>query len=379
VADLHPLLGLYRLLIPVTVSIMPVAAPFSEKLRKGLSGRRGFWDRVAASRERLQRCIWIHVTSVGEYEQARPVIAALKARHGDSLPIAVTHFSPSGLEYAQKRPCADFHDYLPFDRLSNMHRLAEAWAPRLLIFIKFDYWPNQVRAAHGRGVPIVLLAGTLQPRSARLWAPARSLFRNLFTRFDHLGVCSAEDEDRFRHQIGVSCPITVTGDTRAEQVILRYESAAASPEAQQLTATGRSFFILGSTWPPDERLWLPVLPDLLRRFPKLTGILADIYRAARPAYVGGTFTTGVHNTMDPAIAAMPVLFGPVIQNANEAGHLLRLGAGFVVKKSTEALERAGALLQDPEDLTRRGLLARQFVLDQRGATEKSLAVLDPYL
>jgi len=288
VADLHPLLGLYRLLIPVTVSIMPVAAPFSEKLRKGLSGRRGFWDRVAASRERLQRCIWIHVTSVGEYEQARPVIAALKARHGDSLPIAVTHFSPSGLEYAQKRPCADFHDYLPFDRLSNMHRLAEAWDPRLLIFIKFDYWPNQVRAAHGRGVPIVLLAGTLQPRSARLWAPARSLFRNLFTRFDHLGVCSAEDEDRFRHQIGVSCPITVTGDTRAEQVILRYESAAASPEAQQLTATGRSFFILGSTWPPDERLWLPVLPDLLRRFPKLTVILAP--HEPRPDRLAGLET-----------------------------------------------------------------------------------------
>jgi len=419
---LHPLLRLYRTAAPLAAGLLPAAGIFSAKMRRGVEGRRGLDARLAAAAESLQECLWFHVTSVGEYEQARPVIAALRAEGRG--PIAVTHFSPSGYDFARRRPCADFHDYLPFDSPAAMRRLVALWRPRALVFVKFDCWPNQVLAAEAAGVPVILLAGTLQPRSLRLRPFARPLFRDLFDRFAALGVCTEADRVRFSEGLGVSAPVTVTGDTRAEQVILRFEAAHDGAIATRLRGWGGRRLILGSTWPPDERLWLPGLPALLQRFPDLrvvlvphepaperlaaleaalerggvtssrlsrfmdgegddarcvlvdsVGVLAEIYRAGDLAYVGGSFTTGVHNTMEPAVASLPVLFGPVIQNAVEAGTLVEAGAGWIVRRPAEARDRAAALLEDGDALAAAGARARDVVLAQRGATEKSMALL----
>ena len=254
----------------------------------------------------------------------------------------------------------------------------------------------------------------------------------MFDRFDHLGVCTAEDQARFVETLGVSAPVSVTGDTRVEQVILRYEAAHAGETCEQLRRLGGRLFVMGSTWPPDEKLWLPVLGEILSEFPDLRivltpheptedrliglesaldrqqirhqrlsalmaapppaadyparviltdsiGVLAEIYRAGHLAYVGGSFTTGVHNTMEPAVARMPVMFGPVIGNAEEAGVLVRRGAGFVVPKPEQALARARALLGTADTLPQLGDIARQVVLDQRGATQRSMTVLESYL
>ena len=426
-----PLLWLYQTVAPATSVLLTMARPFSAKLRAGLDGRRGLAKRFAAAADNLQGCVWIHASSVGEYEQARPVIQALQERSTPAPPIVVTHFSPSGFAYAQKRPCGDFHDYLPLDSSWAMRRAIRLWNPRLLVFVKFDCWPNQILAATEHGVPVVLIAGTLQPRSRRLAGWARPFWRDLFNRFAHLGVCTEDDRERFVQELGVRSPVTVTGDTRAEQVILRFAAARDGVVATRLQALGDRLLILGSTWPPDEALWLPILADLLDRFADLrivlapheprperltslerdlrrggigitrlshwlarpeplpatcrcilvdsVGVLAEIYRAGTLAYVGGSFTSGVHNTMEPAIAGQPVLFGPVIQNAVEAGALVRQGAGFVVREPAGARERAGELLADPARLRALGEAARQVVLSQRGATEKSLALLEPYL
>jgi len=424
------LLGLYRELSPVLCSAARLAGPLSPKLAEGIAGRRGLMNRLAAGADRVRGGVWFHVTSVGEYEQARPIIAALKELP-ESPPVAVTHFSPSGYEYAKGRPCADLHDYLPFDHPSDMADLVDLWRPRLLVFVKFDCWPNQVLAATERGIPVVLVAGSLQPRSARLKPLGRPLFRNVFNRFAHLGVCTPEDRTRFLDGLGVSCPVSVTGDTRVEQVILRYEAAKAGETAARLRELGGHLLILGSTWPPDEKLWLPVLGQLLDSFPELrivltphepttdrldslesdldrgkiphrrlsrvmneprgsedptrvvltdsVGVLAEIYRAGHLTYVGGSFTTGVHNTMEPAVASMPVMFGPVIHNAEEAGLLVRRGAGFVLENPAEALAVVSGLLKEPARLATLGEVARQVVLDQRGATARSMAMIEPYL
>jgi len=432
-SSLHPgglLLGLYRGLSPALCAASRLAGPLSPKLAAGISGRKGLMDRLTAGAEKVRGGVWFHVASVGEYEQARPIITALKER-SDPPPIAVTHFSPSGFEYAQGRPCADLHDFLPFDHPGDMDRLMDLWRPRLLVFVKFDCWPNQVVAATQRNIPVVLIAGSLQPHSARLKPWGRRLFRDVFNRFTHLGVCTPEDRERFLDGLGVTCPVTVTGDTRVEQVILRFEAAQAGETAARLRELGGRLLILGSTWPPDEKLWMPVLGQLLESFPDLRvvltpheptsarleslegsldrrkiphcrlsalmgdprvnsgparviltdsiGVLAEIYRAGHLTYVGGSFTTGVHNTMEPAVASMPVLFGPVIHNAEEAGLLVRRGAGFVLDKPRDALAVASDLLGDPVRLKSLGEKARQVVLDQRGATGRSLAMIEPFI
>lgn len=423
-------LGTYRLLSPGLAALAPLAAPLLPKLREGLRGRRGLDARLAAAAPAVRGCVWFHVTSVGEYEQARPLIAALRERP-DCPPLVVTHYSPSGFHFAARRPCADLHEYLPLDTPRAMDRLVALWRPRLLVFVKFDCWPNQVLAAARAGVPVVMMAGSLRPGSARLHPLARPLYRDVFDRFAHIGVCTEEDRLRFAEALGVACPVTVTGDTRAEQVILRYESAKDGPTATALQALGGRLLVLGSTWPPDEKLWLPVLPRLRAAQPDVRvvltpheptparlsqleaalsaaglatarlsavaaaggapgaipdvvlvdsiGQLAEIYRAGHLAYVGGSFTTGVHNTMEPAVAGLPVLFGPVIDNAEEAGELVRRGAGQVVREPEQALAAALRLLGDEKALGRAATAARDVVLAQRGATSRSLAVLDPLL
>ncbi|HOX25052.1 MAG TPA: glycosyltransferase N-terminal domain-containing protein [Candidatus Krumholzibacteria bacterium] len=421
-------LGLYRALSPVAAALAPLAAPFAPKVRESLAGRRGGLDRLLAAAPGLQGCLWIHASSVGEFLQGIPLVDAVRQELGGGAPpVAFTHFSPSGIAFARRRPCADLHDYLPLDTPRAMDRLVAAWRPRLLVFVKFDVWPNLVVAARRAGVPIFLMAGSLAPGSARLRWPGRALFRDVFDRFTHLGVSTEEDRRRFVDGLRVNAPVSVTGDTRVEQVIVRFEQSRGGAASEALRGLGGRLLVLGSTWPPDEQLWLPVLGDLFARFADLRvvvcpheptvarladleartaglgvavrrlsamldhpdrdarvilvdsiGVLAEIYRAGHLAYVGGSFTTGVHNTMEPAVASLPVLFGPRIQNAEEAGVLVRRGAGFVTARPAAALARAAALLGDPALLRRAGEAARQVVLEQRGAAAKSLAVLRPF-
>ena len=424
------LLRFYQTISPALVGLTNQLASFSPKLETAVLGRRNLMQKLAEIAPRVRGGVWFHVTSVGEYEQARPVIEAIKAQ-ADPPPVMVTHFSPSGYDFALKRPCAETHQYLPFDLPQDMNRLMEMWQPRLLVFVKFDCWPNQVLAAVRHQVPVVLLAGSLQPRSTRLHPLARPLFKEIFNHFAHIGTCTADDARRFTHDLGVTSPVTITGDTRVEQVILRFEAARDGATATKLKNLGGRLLILGSTWPADEKLWLPILPELLKNFPDLKviltpheplphrleslekrltgdhithcrlsqlmesdgsapdlsrvilvdsiGVLAEIYRSGDLAYVGGSFTTGVHNTMEPAVASMPVLFGPRIQNAEEAGVLVTQQAGFVLKEPSETLAQTSKLLSDETLLKKTGAKARQVVLEQRGATQRSLRVIAPYL
>ena len=425
------LLSLYRALSPAVATAAPLLGAHLPKLAHGLAGRRGVMDRLLAASGQVRGGLWIHASSVGEFLQGIPIIDAVRAELGDQAPpVAFTHFSVSGMDFAAGRPRADLHDYLPLDTPRDMERLVAAWRPRALVFIKFDVWPALTVAAADAGVPVFLMAGSLAPGSGRLRWPVRDLYRDVFGRFTHLGVSTEEDRRRFVDDLGVTAPVTVTGDTRVEQVIVRYEESRGGRVSHRLDALGGRLLVLGSTWPPDEQLWLPVLPELLRRHPDLrvvlcpheplperladlesrlaadgiatarlsallddapaatgarvvvvdsVGVLAEIYRAGCLAYVGGSFTTGVHNTMEPAVAGLPVMFGPRIGNAEEAGVLVRREAGFVCRRPADALERAHALLADPSLLARTGAVAREVVLDQRGATARSLDVLRPHL
>jgi len=424
----HPTERIYAGIARTLAPLLPAAAPFSAKLRRGLDGRRGMRARVDAAAPGLQGCVWFHATSVGEYEQALPIVRRL--REVDTGPVAVTHFSPSGRDYAREHPCADHHDYLPLDRPADVAAVMAAWRPRALVFVKYDCWPALVRAADEAAVPVLLLSGALPTRSVRHHGPLRPFFRAVFDRFAQLGVGSEADRRRFVSGLGVSAPVTVSGDTRAEQVLARFEASRDDGLAASLRGWGERRLILGSTWPRDEALWWPVLPRLLRDDPGLNvvivphepepgrlaaieracaerdlgvqrlsdrdaarpgagdarcllvdrvGVLAALYRAGDLAYVGGSFTTGVHSTLEPAAASLPVLFGPRIDNAEEALAMAARDAGFVLRRPAEALARAQALLTDETARRAAGAAARAVVEAQEGAAARSVELLRPYL
>ncbi len=435
---------LYNLLaVPLGVAFFHLSRFSSPKVRDGIEGRHGQWRRLEAVKDRLQGGIWFHASSVGEYEQARPILRALREearRRQLDLPIVVTVFSPSGYHFAQGHDDADFLDYLPLDTALSAWRMVRILRPRALVFVKFDCWPNMIWAARRAQVPVFLLDATLHRKSGRLAPVIRSFFGRLFDSFHTIAAISESDARRFTQGLGTSTPVRVTGDTRTDQVVHRWREAESGPLARMLGETPWRYLALGSIWPPDEeRILHPALravaddehlglilvphepqpehlekleeaarreglePTRLSRLIELptrqrrstaeardparwrcivvdtVGVLPEIYRSTLLSYVGGSFSTGVHNVLEPAVCGQPVLFGPRIHNAYEAERLVERGAGFVIHDEKEAEHTLRRLLDDEELRQRTAAGAQDFVLSQSGATEASVAILRPAL
>ena len=415
--------------LPLAAAGVAVATRFHPKLREAVDGRRGFRARWYGLRTALQQApVWFHVSSVGEFEQAKPLISQLRQHHPD-IPVVLTFSSPSGCRFARRKETLDadnnikFIDYLPADFARNMRYCLDAARPRLLVLVKFDIWPNLVWETRSRGIPLVLIDATLSPSSGRLSRLARAFYARIYGALSKILAISEADAGRFRDAVPHHDAITVSGDTRFDRVMERRRGD--TDTGVTLPCAGRKVLIAGSTWPRDEAHVLRAVADLFADDPRLlfmvaphepsperveellawaresnlgaktsgqafeegdqvlivdtVGILAELYRLADVAYIGGGFSTGVHSVIEPAIVGIPVLFGPRHDNSFEALRLIEEGGGFTVSNRTEVLSRLRALLYDDDERERAGSQARAYVESQLGATEKCLEAIREYL
>ncbi len=423
------MLWAYNTLLPVARAGARLAAARRSKLRAGLAGRRGVGARLAAfGAAHAGRTVWFHSTSVGEYEQARPITSLLRARHPD-LAILHTFFSPSGFEYAKRLGEAEHFDYLPEDTPAAMAAVLDAVRPLVLVFMKFDLWPNAIAAARRRSIPVLLFDATLRPRSWRSRWPARALYREIYAQIDLISAVSEADAGRFRALVPLHPAIVVDGDSRSDQVVRRRRAAQRTSIAPALRTEPRPWtLVAGSTWGPDEALLVPAWHDAAGgdpasrlvlvpheptaahlvpleralaaagfkscRYSELetigmdtpgvilvdrVGILAELYEMGTVAYVGGAFTTGVHNVLEPAIMGLPVLFGPRHHNAPEAARLLDANAGTVVRSRADLGAALIALRADADACRAAGQRARAVVEADLGASERCVQHLERYL
>jgi len=427
------------LAVPLLIGGMHTARFFDEKARAGIEGRRHLWARLDARAQSLQGCVWFHASSAGEYEQARPMIRALREKLGPSVPTLLTVFSPSGHGHASNHPETDAIEYLPFDSFPAAERILAKLKPRALVFVRYDCWPNLVWSAKRRDVPLLLLGASLHERSQRLNGTARSFFEGVYRQIDAIGAIDESHAQRFRSAFQVPTErVRVTGDSRVDQVVARHEAAADAPIPKALAENGWRYLIVGSSWPADERVYLdaacstvmahddwgmiiaPHEPTLAHlealentiaakglqavRLSDLfdmrtgarrdgaddqgrqrvilvdgVGLLAALYRAGTVAYVGGGFTTGVHSVLEPAVCGLPVLFGPRHVNAVEAGLLIERGGGRAVETTQEFRDEFDGLIDDEPHRTRAGERARALVQEQAGATERNVDLLLRYV
>jgi len=426
----------YNALLPAAALAARIAAPFNAKIAEGLAGRAGFrtrWRDQASALERRGRLVWFHVSSVGEFEQAKPVMNLLARRLGPSLEIALTFYSPSGMQYyrnfdrSKKIPSIKFLDYLPIDTPDNMRLCLDTLVPDMLVFVKFDIWPNLLMEAARRSIPQVLVSGTLSSGSHRLSWAARSFYGSLYSRLNAIAAISEEDAERFRRHSSGPVEIVVAGDTRFDQVCDRIDSSTVTLPAA-VAAAGKTWIIAGSTWPRDEEIvihgfaslagahagaGLIIVPheptkerlagvgEALTRsnlsFQLLSslegganvtervivadgvGYLAELYRSGAIAYVGGSFTTGVHNVMEPAVLKLPVFFGPRIDNSYEARRLVELGSGTIVETARDFTREIDTLLSDRALLDMKGAAAAQFIRNHCGAAVRCVDLIEKYL
>lgn len=428
--------ALYNVLIPVAAAGARLAAPFNAKIAEGLKGRGGLrerWISGAAGIDRRKRLLWFHVSSVGEFLQAKPVISLLAERSGGTLGVALTFFSPSGMNYFKNsdRTSSDlsvgFLDYLPLDKPGNARFCLDTLKPDGIVYVKFDLWPNLLIEASQRGIPQVLISGTLAPSSRRLSRLVRGFYGSLYSRLEAIAAISDEDAERFRMFSSGALEVCTAGDTRFDQVCRRIDNPSSRlPEA--LFAGKHNFIIAGSTWPRDEEVVVPGFRSILAEMPEAqlilapheptparlaeigrllnrtglpfkrlselepgtaadlpviladgVGYLAEIYRAGRIAYVGGSFTTGVHNVMEPAGLGLPVLHGPRIDNSYEARKLVELGSGRIVRTGDDFSREATRFLRDDEALNEAGEKGSRFVRKHCGAALRCVDLIEKHI
>lgn len=388
------------------------------KLQRGLTARRGILRRyrrwAAAERDLSRPLVWFHAPSVGEGLQAVPVIELLRARRPD-VQIVYTHYSPSAERFARTTG-ADFVDYLPFDSFGDARAILESLRPSALVFSKLDVWPALTETAAARGIRIGLISATLPESSGRRGLFARHALGDAYRSLNRVGAISDQDAARLREQGVHADRITVTGDTRYDQVWKR-ATASASPLVQSLRS-GAPTLVAGSTWPADEAplrsAWIKIREQIpnsrliiaphevseahlnsiidwarsdglrLSRISAPTdgtsdvvlvdryGVLGDLYALADVAYVGGGFhAAGLHSVLEPAAFGSPVLFGPRHGKSREASALLSAGGAYVVTDERELAQRLGDLLGSREARDTAGAAARLTVENGLGAAERS--------
>ncbi|MEX2109688.1 MAG: glycosyltransferase N-terminal domain-containing protein [Gemmatimonadaceae bacterium] len=396
------------------------------KLQRGLVARRGILTRyrrwASTSRDPSRPLVWFHAPSVGEGLQALPVIQLLRSRRPD-VQIVYTHYSPSASDFARSTG-ADFSDYLPFDTFDAASAAISALRPTVLVFSKLDVWPALTETAGRRNVKIGVISATLPEASARRNVFARHVLDDAYRALDRVGAISDDDADRLRQQGVRAGRVSVTGDTRYDQVWAR--AHAPTPPLVQSLRSSSPTVVAGSTWPADEEELLPAWIQLKKKLPrtrliiaphelsdghlrnivswatlnelKITrlsgsgaresdvilvdryGVLGDIYALADIAYVGGGFhAAGLHSVLEPAAYGAPVLFGPRHAKSREASALLASGGAHAVNDREEIARRLEDLLGSTNARDAAGAAARAVVERGLGAAERSYQLVTELL
>jgi 3-deoxy-D-manno-octulosonic-acid transferase len=398
----------------------------NSKFRRGLSARRGILERyarwAAGSRDSARPLVWVHAPSVGEGLQALPVIELLRSRRPE-VQIAYTFYSPSAEGFSRSLP-VDFVDYLPFDTFDDADGIIPALRPSALVFSKLDIWPVLTERAAAARIPVGVISATLPESSGRRGIFARALLGDAYRSIERVGAIDVKDGDRLREQGVRGDRISVTGDTRYDQVWSRAHRPPSS--LVQSLRSARPTFVAGSTWPTDElhllQAWTRIrdkIPDARlviaphvasdahlraieswarRRGLRLSridgdkvldadvilvdryGILGDLYALADVAYVGGGFqSAGLHSVLEPAAFGAPVLFGPRNEKSRDAAKLIEAGGGAVVSGEADLLLRLADWLGSVPARDVAGSSARAVVQDGLGAAERSYALVSALL
>ena len=407
----HVFLWVYRLGIGMI-------APWNKKAKSWLEGRKGLFSRMQSELDNTSGSekyptIWMHCSSLGEFEQGRPVIERLKIQ-SPHCRIIISFFSPSGYEARKNYKGADHIFYLPLDSKKNARTFIDLIKPDLVIWIKYDYWYYFLVELKKREIPTLLVSGVFRPGQPffKWWG---RLHRYMLECFTHLFV-QTETSRQLLEGLGFTGNVSIGGDTRFDRVIEIAESRETLP-AIETFCQGRTVIVAGSTWEEDEEEldhFANTHPDIRfiiapheidearlkevehlfrnrirysewikgaalapgRQAPNVLiidniGMLSRLYQYGTITYVGGGFgDDGVHNVLEAAVYGRPVVFGPVIEKYIEAVELVDCGGGIVIDSALEAESVFRRLLADEEEYRDVCQASRSYVYSKRGATDQ---------
>lgn len=358
--------------------------------------------------------VWFHAASLGEFEQARPLIERLRREHPEKR-ILLTFFSPSGCEVRRYYDKVDRVAYLPFDKPELVKRFLDAANPGMAVFVKYEFWGNYLDGLRTRGVPIFIIDAIFR-KGQVFFRPWGGIFRKMLRSFTRLFV-QDENSRALLASIGID-NVTVAGDTRFDRVTDIMASTVDLPGIEKWLKDSPFTLIAGSSWEPDEERYIPWLNanrnvraiiaphefnreriDILKKRIKVNsvcisecgvgsgsdivvpeearvlivdcfGMLSSLYRFADVAIVGGGFGTGIHNINEAAVYGMPVAFGPNHRKFKEAADLLASGGAFEYNTEGDISAYLDIMKNDRNARLKAGKAAGDYIKNNLGATDR---------
>ena len=415
---------IYNIVIYFVLWGIAIASLFNEKVRKMWHGEREAFKILKQKVDPNAKYIWFHAASLGEFEQGRPLMERIRKDY-PQYKILLTFYSPSGYEVRKNYEGADIICYMPVDTRLNAIRFLRLVRPVMAFFIKYEFWSNFLHILKHRNIPTYSVSSIFREDQVFFKWYGRSYAGVLkcFTRF----FVQNEESKRLLEGIGIK-DVDVVGDTRFDRVLQIKEAAkqlpiceafrtgVASTQSADVPHTDFKVFVAGSSWPPDENIFIPFLNEhkdwrlliaphviaeehlklilsLIKgkkvvRYTQTTpeeaaeadvliidcfGLLSSMYNYGDVAYIGGGFGVGIHNTLEAAVWNMPVIFGPNNKKFQEAQGLLKSGGGFEINTYEDFSGLMSSLMNDENFLKQAGDKAGTFVAHLAGATDKVLA------
>ena len=408
----------YNIANHIASFILIIVAFFNKKIRLFVNGRKGIFEKLESHFKTTDKVIWFHCASLGEFEQGRPIIESCKSKFKDHK-ILVTFFSPSGYEIRKDYADANLVTYLPLDTKYNAKKFLQVVNPRIAIFVKYEFWPNLLRALKTKKTETILISGNFRTNQA-FFKWYGSWMNKSLKSFSHFFVQNSLSQ-QLLNKNGFK-NVTVSGDTRFDRVNDIKEQNNILDFAAEFK-DNKTTLVAGSTWAKDEEhivnyinvfandeqkfiivphnIEVKEIEKLKERISKKAvlfsekeaidlsnyqvliidtiGLLSKVYNYADIAYVGGGFGAGIHNILEPATFGIPIIIGPNYEKFHEAKELVELGACKVIKSREDLNLVLGNFFNDTYERKEKGKIAGKFVMVNTGATKKIVTYLEQKL
>ncbi len=401
---------MYSLGIYIYILCVRIASLFNTKARLLLDGHAETFGILARTLRTNDRYVWFHASSLGEFEQGRPLMERIRQRHPE-YKILLTFFSPSGYEVRKNYAGADIVCYMPFDTPRNARRFVRMVKPEKAFFIKYEFWKNFIDELH-RSKCEVYSVSSIFRRNQIFFRSYGKQYAKVLHNFTRIFVQN-DDSRRLLESVGITA-VSVAGDTRFDRVTDIRNAAKDVDVAKHFAEGATNVLVVGSSWEPDEDIIIPyfnehkdlklilaphvvneahirrILSALKRPAIRITqaekentnlqdfdcmivdtyGMLSSIYRYGNIAYVGGGFGVGIHNVPEAAVYGVPVVIGPNHQKFREAEMLLHLGGCFEITSSDTFAMTMKLLTQNEDSRKKAGDAAGNYIMSNAGAADK---------
>lgn len=402
---------IYNILLSIYWLGVNIATIINKKARLFVSGRLGLFSkmkRLLNEKRGNHKIVWVHCASLGEFEQGRPIIEAIKKERLDCQ-IFLTFYSPSGFEVRKNYEGVDYVFYLPIDTYWNARKFVRLLQPSAVIFVKYEFWYHYLTELHKRNINTYLVSALFRKEQG-FFKPVLSVFyRRMIRCFSTIFVQDQESVELLLN-VGVK-NVIYAGDTRFDRVVEIAKNPKKIPTIESFTE-GHMVLVAGSTWGDDETL----LVDLAKHNSELRmvivpheihvhrikelqtkldrpstcfseivggkvdilnfqyiivdsiGYLSSLYKLATYTYIGGGFGVGIHNTLEAAVYGKPVIFGPNYEKYREARDLVECGGAFSISSEGELEKVISRLSKDKEYYMNVCNASRNYVIQNTGTT-----------